>query len=723
MRGSASNIPNSPYPDLDQLYNQLLSRCSDWQATFRILQILITPHKNKSATTAERIAWRSSRVIEGILKLKPGQLGIHLVHLHSVLYIPEDEDSDIHIFHASFTEFLTEHSRSGLYHVEPLQSNQYWDLFAQFLLHMQSLLPFPPYSSENPSHDLVDMLDTFDPYPVFTAILHRQVPIKSFFVKWRYTEWEQCLAWAKSLGPRTPRKFVQVLESFYHGFSIVLPPGSSPYWAYVSSLLELHLSFESHRPRNYFYDELYLKKMSASHSDTVDVYLKPFPFIIPASRLPVIPQDWGKVDITGTEAKEFHTLMNRFVPRNDSETTQRLVQDVLNNTQNTTSTDSNRSAASVRQKSLPRDQRCTMNWRSTSPGLASSNSGLLQRHEQMAEYAKYSQLDPELASLPGVAEFLKPDNATNVEARRQRYENAMDARSSQINQDLLPDSSEYSVVDRYIDVAPGVRVRARCVTPTVREGEDGSFPLLFWIHGGGWLTGDVRMDDNNLRITSVELRLSVVNCEYRLAPEHPFPTGLNDLYAALKYVAANPRVFAASLKKGFIVGGVSAGGNLTAVITHRARDDSDFQNTPLTGQLLRIPCVIHPDAYPEEYKSSLLSMEQNKDAPFLSKAAIDLILNNYHAPPTDPNMSPLLFQSHKALPPAFIQVCGLDPLRDEAFLYQKVLEEAGVEAKLEIYPGVPHIFDLFFPSLKQSKKFLEDFIQGLRWLLYEQKVI
>ncbi|KAG7091842.1 hypothetical protein E1B28_008245 [Marasmius oreades] len=217
----------------------------------------------------------------------------------------------------------------------------------------------------------------------------------------------------------------------------------------------------------------------------------------------------------------------------------------------------------------------------------------------MTENAHFSILDSELAMLLGGV-TPSPDENLTVESRRERYDKIV-PKAKQNHEPFLPHNSEYTVVDHRIDVGEGVRVLARSIIPTPRDGEDGCFPLLFWIHGGGWITGDVHMDDYHLRRTSVDLRISVVSFEYRLAPEHPFPSAPNDSFAGLKYVAAHPELFSASLKKGFLVGGPSAGGNIAAVLAHRARDDPYFarNETPVTGQLLQIPCLIHVKAYPD----------------------------------------------------------------------------------------------------------------------------
>ncbi|KAK1231507.1 hypothetical protein PQX77_005372 [Marasmius sp. AFHP31] len=285
----------------------------------------------------------------------------------------------------------------------------------------------------------------------------------------------------------------------------------------------------------------------------------------------------------------------------------------------------------------------------------------------------------------------------------------------------LPPSSEYTVTEHEIDVGGGVTVLARSVVPTPRDGEDGTFPLLFWMHGGGWVKGSRNNDDYALRVESVQVRIAVVNCEYRLAPEHPFPAAVDDVFAALKFVASNPEKFSASLKKGFLVGGPSAGGNLSAVLSYLARDDSFFKDKPLTGQFLQIPCVVHFEAVPEKFKSLYRSFEQNKDAPILNRSNIDDYYSMYKPVATDTRCSPLLLETHKGLPPAFLQICGLDPLRDEGLIYEKVLREAGVPTKLEIYPGVPHGFEDVAPQIKQAVKLREDIRIGLKWLLDQGK--
>ncbi|KAK1224839.1 hypothetical protein PQX77_012256 [Marasmius sp. AFHP31] len=317
----------------------------------------------------------------------------------------------------------------------------------------------------------------------------------------------------------------------------------------------------------------------------------------------------------------------------------------------------------------------------------------------MAEYAHLSEMNPEfleaISKLPPAPPVLTDDVATCRANSASMIGPGARACFEKIG---MPPESAYKVTDRQIPVEAGVEVLARCVVPTPKDGEDGKFPLLFWIHGGGWAIGDVDWDDYKCRKLAVERRVAVVNCEYR-------------------HIANNEDSFGANLSKGFLIGGASAGGNLAAVTAHLYRDDPLSKTKPLTGQILVIPVTCHPDAYPEKHKSQLLSMEQNKEAPVLDKKMMRAFFDWYQAPPDDPRVSPLLFPSHKDLPPAFLQVCGLDPLRDEALLYEKELRASGVKTKFEIYPGVPHGFEIAVPETKICRKYVEDFANAVTWLL------
>ena len=208
-----------------------------------------------------------------------------------------------------------------------------------------------------------------------------------------------------------------------------------------------------------------------------------------------------------------------------------------------------------------------------------------------------------------------------------------------------------------------------------------------------------------------------INAAYQLGPEHPFPAAPKCAWDTLKWAAANAKSFGADPSLGFVVGGTSSGGTLTAVLTHLARDEKLLP--PLTGQYLAIPLLLAPAVVPEKYKKFYHSYEQNKNAPVLPQAALDMFTKAYQPDEHDPLYVPLNHpKGHADLPPAYFQVCGLDPLRDDALIYEMVLrEEYGIETKLDIYPGLPHGFWTFFPKLKSADKFRGDMVECMGWLL------
>ncbi|OCH92009.1 hypothetical protein OBBRIDRAFT_486132 [Obba rivulosa] len=326
-----------------------------------------------------------------------------------------------------------------------------------------------------------------------------------------------------------------------------------------------------------------------------------------------------------------------------------------------------------------------------------------------------SLLDPEYAALLDSLPPPEPPLEDLSLARRQ-FNDALLAAVRNINEPFLPPESEYRVQDHSV-LVDGGSITVRCLTPTPSGAQDKEFPLLYWTHGGGWVFGSIENDDLFLRTICFELQIVVININYRLSPENPFPVPLNDAYAGLKWAAENASLLYASLKKGFILSGTSAGANLAAVLAHRARDDPFFEDKRITGQLLQIPPVVHPDAYPEQYKDHLRSYYTVGDSRVLDGNEMDDCYEKYGARPFDPECSPLLYTSHKGLAPAFIQVCSADPLRDEAILYERILREAGIKTMLEVYPGVGHGFHIDLPESKLGLKFVRDFKRGLKWLL------
>jgi len=232
--------------------------------------------------------------------------------------------------------------------------------------------------------------------------------------------------------------------------------------------------------------------------------------------------------------------------------------------------------------------------------------------------------------------------------------------------------------------------------------------------------GDLKDEEMNCRMFSKELGATCINVEYRLAPEHPFPTGINDCWDTLKWVAHNANSLGANPKVGFVVGGASAGGNISAVLAHLARDKK--LDPPLTGQYLCVPAVMPPISVPEKYKPEFISFRENINDPVLQLSPGDDPYAGLHkilkmdilSPLFNPSVSP---NGHEGLPRTFFQIAGMDPLRDEGLVYERVLrEESGVETRLNLYPGYGHMFWTNYPRMEKSNEFVKDTLEGMRWL-------
>ncbi|KAI0738332.1 Alpha/Beta hydrolase protein [Daedaleopsis nitida] len=327
------------------------------------------------------------------------------------------------------------------------------------------------------------------------------------------------------------------------------------------------------------------------------------------------------------------------------------------------------------------------------------------------------ELDSELAtalrSSGLLAEPQAPPEGSSLAEHARNQAKAVVSPLGNFYKERLASDPQGVVVDKRIAI-DDASIVVRVLRPSVK---DTTYPVLVWFHGGGFLLGDLDMDDYHLRTLSIELQLAIVNVEYRLAPEHQFPVQFNDCYAAVKWVADNAAELDVSLVKGFVVGGDSVGANVAAAVALQARDDTFFKGRKLTGQYLREPAVIHPHAYPERYRSELRSFDESMDVPLLNSQRFLDSLTNLGAPPTDLRISPLLASEHAGLPPAFIQVMHYDPLRDDGILYEKVLREAGVTTRLIRNPGTLHGFYYTFPAIAVAQKVDRDAREGLKWLL------
>lgn len=321
------------------------------------------------------------------------------------------------------------------------------------------------------------------------------------------------------------------------------------------------------------------------------------------------------------------------------------------------------------------------------------------------------ELDEILQTNPYVVVF---DAETNIpELREQLLKVKKDMTA------LLESENDPSYVeeDIRIPVRDGSTIAIQIHKPKALP--DDGCPIFVVYHGGGFCLGGL---DNEVVLCRAFTALGgiAVNVDYRLAPEHPFPVPCLDAYDALKWTAAHFKELGGNPQKGFLVGGISAGANFASILSYLARDDK--LSPPLTGSYLSIPACGPKELFPEKYMDVYLSREQNRNAPILDDVAMKLFNNLYKPDPKSPLRSPLAFESHKNLPPTYFQVCGMDPLRDDALIYERILsEDNGVKTKVDLYPGLPHGFWSVWVDAEFTKGFRRDSINAMKWLLEQSK--
>ena len=250
-------------------------------------------------------------------------------------------------------------------------------------------------------------------------------------------------------------------------------------------------------------------------------------------------------------------------------------------------------------------------------------------------------------------------------------------------------------------------------------GSSGGNPVVVLVFGGAFVMGTNIQSVVWARAIASLYGATVVEPSYRYAPEHRFPAAPNDVWDSVKWIVANESALDADLTKGFVIGGGSAGGNLSIVTAHRAVEEG--LSPPITGVLASIPVCVSEETVPEKYKELWTSREQNANAPgnpgIDSKSTGGFVVF-YRPDFMSKDFSPFNSTApFSALPRTYIQVAGLDILRDDGIVYGKALEDNGVEVKFDAYPGMPHGHFNLWPRLKQSIKSQEDTIWHAGWLL------
>ena len=209
---------------------------------------------------------------------------------------------------------------------------------------------------------------------------------------------------------------------------------------------------------------------------------------------------------------------------------------------------------------------------------------------------------------------------------------------------------------------------------------DSALPVVLYFHGGGWVVGDLDTYDATARDHVAGTGAMVVSVDYRLAPEHPYPAAVDDVWAVTQWVAERAGELGADPNR-IAVAGDSAGGNLAAVVAQLARD---------AGLTLRFQLLWYPAT---TWDTSLPSFAENAAAPVLALDAVGEFSRWYAGHVSLKDAPATLIPARGelgGLAPAYIAVAGHDPLRDDGAQYGDMLASAGVPVEVDLAASLVH---------------------------------
>jgi len=252
------------------------------------------------------------------------------------------------------------------------------------------------------------------------------------------------------------------------------------------------------------------------------------------------------------------------------------------------------------------------------------------------------------------------------------------------------------------------KLRLRIYQP---KSVEATTPVLLWMHGGGYIMGKPEQDDSICAQFVQELGITVVSVDYRCAPKHPFPAGLDDCYSALKWIASQSQELNVNPKR-IAIGGNSAGGGLAAALAQLAHDRKEIEPA---FQLLVYPMLDDRTVLRTEIDDSnnvtwTHSSNQYGWESYLGQKCGFEDIPAYSVPARRVDLS--------GLSPAWIGVGNLDIFHDEDITYAQRLKKFGVDCDLKVIPGAFHGFDVFDPQIPIVQEFRKSQIAALKKHLF-----
>lgn len=295
-------------------------------------------------------------------------------------------------------------------------------------------------------------------------------------------------------------------------------------------------------------------------------------------------------------------------------------------------------------------------------------------------------LDPDAQRVVDAVRKARPYETMTPQEIRADYRNARFASQ--------PPAQEVAAVDNFHVPGPRGDIPVRSYRPLGSQPQD-ILPALVFCHGGGFTIGDLDTHDTLCRELCNGANYMVFAVDYRLGPEHKFPAGHDDAFAALQWVAANAGKLHIDPKR-IAVGGDSAGANISAVSALRARDAG--------GPHLAFQLLIYPGT---DFRCIAPSHQRNGEGYLLTKVLIDYFCDCYLNSGADRlnwQLSPALAPDLSGLPPVLVLTAGFDPLVDEGGEYAELLRKAGGEAEHVCFEEQIHGFITMGRIIRQANE-------------------
>ena len=296
-----------------------------------------------------------------------------------------------------------------------------------------------------------------------------------------------------------------------------------------------------------------------------------------------------------------------------------------------------------------------------------------------------SELIPYIESIPSSAHI----DWSNIDLVRQQSREKREQLA-----ESLPKIDDVISTDYFVDIE-NERIQLRVYRP---KNNSQKLPAVFWIHGGGFCFGSVDGDDYLVRSMTREIGCVFVSVDYRLAPEYPYPTPLNDCYAGIEWLFSKADKLSVDSQR-IAVGGISAGGGLAAGLALLIRDKGEFN---ICFQALLCPMIDSRNITDSSY---LVTDPRiwNRDSNIIAwqhymgttECLTSKAISKYAAP--------IFANDLYGLPSTYIAVGDVDLFLDEDINYSERLEAAGIGIQLEIFKGGFHAFEFLVPSAKISK--------------------